>query len=253
MSAAPFYDDGEVTIWCADLRTVPASELAEVAACVVTSPPYNVGLAYDGDDQGDTLPWDAYWRLADAAAQVMARALLAGGRAWVNTAVSVPEIPGHTRAGLANGGCWWLGDGRMIWSSVRAWSWSTRCRGPRCALGLRVGYVAVVEGMRWGEVAGLRVGHVDFVARTLVVRKTIVRGRRGAIGTGEPKSAAGGARGRRRRRSWACSKRTWRLRASTCQTSTHCSSRPPLEVSCATPTGCAVAGIRRRWLRASAG
>jgi integrase len=52
-------------------------------------------------------------------------------------------------------------------------------------------YVAVVEGMRWGEVAGLRVGHVDFVARTLAVRETIVRGRRGAIGVGEPKSAAG--------------------------------------------------------------
>jgi integrase len=52
-------------------------------------------------------------------------------------------------------------------------------------------YVAVVEGMRWGEVAGLRVGHLDFQARTLTVRETVVRGRRGAIGFGEPKSAAG--------------------------------------------------------------
>ena len=41
----PFYDDGTVTIWCADVREVPLSELAESAACVVTSPPSNVGLA----------------------------------------------------------------------------------------------------------------------------------------------------------------------------------------------------------------
>jgi site-specific DNA-methyltransferase (adenine-specific) len=89
----PFYDDGTVTIWCADLRDVPASELAEAAACVVTSPPYNVGLVYDGDDQGDALAWDTYWRLADTAADLMGRALVRGGRAWVNTAVSVPEVP----------------------------------------------------------------------------------------------------------------------------------------------------------------
>jgi integrase len=52
-------------------------------------------------------------------------------------------------------------------------------------------YVAVVEGMRWGEIAGLRVGHLDFAANTLTVRETVVRGRRGTIGFGEPKSAAG--------------------------------------------------------------
>jgi DNA modification methylase len=90
----PFYDDGQITLYCADLRAVPASELAEAAACVVTSPPYNVGLGYDGDDRGDALGWDEYWRLADAAADLMARALVPGGRVWVNTAVSVPETPG---------------------------------------------------------------------------------------------------------------------------------------------------------------
>jgi site-specific DNA-methyltransferase (adenine-specific) len=89
----PFYDDGQVTIWCADVRDVPASALAESVACVVTSPPYNVGLAYDGDDQADTLVWAEYWRLADAVSVVMARALVPGGRVWVNTAVSVPETP----------------------------------------------------------------------------------------------------------------------------------------------------------------
>jgi site-specific DNA-methyltransferase (adenine-specific) len=133
----PFYDDGTVTIWCADLRDVPGSELAEAAVCVVTSPPYNVGLAYDGDDQGDALAWDAYWRLADTAADLMGRALVHGGRAWVNTAVSVPEVPAadgpHSaraakrRVLLARG---WadaleLGGGLVLvdqvsWQSVRA-------------------------------------------------------------------------------------------------------------------------------------
>jgi site-specific DNA-methyltransferase (adenine-specific) len=89
---SPFYDDGTVTILCADLRDVPLSELAETAACVVTSPPYNVGLAYDAE-ASDRLAWDAYWRLADTAAHLMARALVPRGRAWVNTAVSVPHSP----------------------------------------------------------------------------------------------------------------------------------------------------------------
>jgi integrase len=40
-------------------------------------------------------------------------------------------------------------------------------------------------------VAGLRVGRVDVEARTLAVVETIVRGRRGAVGVGEPKSDAG--------------------------------------------------------------
>jgi integrase len=42
-----------------------------------------------------------------------------------------------------------------------------------------------------GEVAGLRVSHLDFAARTLTITETVVRGRRGLIGFGEPKSAAG--------------------------------------------------------------
>jgi site-specific DNA-methyltransferase (adenine-specific) len=82
----PFYDDGQVTLYCADVRDV--EDLADVAAAVVTSPPYNVGLDYDAGT--DTLPWPDYWSLAYRAAEVMADALVPGGRAWVNTAVSVP-------------------------------------------------------------------------------------------------------------------------------------------------------------------
>lgn len=52
-------------------------------------------------------------------------------------------------------------------------------------------YLGTVDGLRWGEVAGLRVSHLDFAARTLTITETVVRGRRGLIGFGEPKSAAG--------------------------------------------------------------
>jgi integrase len=55
-------------------------------------------------------------------------------------------------------------------------------------------YLGAVEGLRWGEVAGLRVGQVDVEARTIAVVETIVRGRKGAVGVGEPKSDAGGGR-----------------------------------------------------------
>src|SRR5919109_1589441 len=50
-------------------------------------------------------------------------------------------------------------------------------------------YLGTVDGLRWGEVAGLRVRQLDFTARTLAVVETVVRGRRGAVGFGEPKSA----------------------------------------------------------------
>jgi DNA modification methylase len=85
----PFYEDDHVTLFCADVRD-PALALAldGLAAAVVTSPPYNVGVDYHGAD--DTLPWPEYWSLADSAAGLVYRALVPGGRAWVNTAVSVP-------------------------------------------------------------------------------------------------------------------------------------------------------------------
>ena len=62
----PYFDDGQVTIYCADVRDVV---LSEVAAAVVTSPPYNARVAYLG--YGDALPWPDYLRLAAGAAEVM--------------------------------------------------------------------------------------------------------------------------------------------------------------------------------------
>ena len=52
-------------------------------------------------------------------------------------------------------------------------------------------YLGTVDGLRWGEVAGLRIGHLDLEAQTLSVTETVVRGRRGTVGFGEPKSTAG--------------------------------------------------------------
>jgi DNA modification methylase len=82
----PYYDDGQVVIYCADLRDLTAAEIGE-AACVVTSPPYNVGVAYD--TAGDSLPDSEYRALADSAATLMGRSLRAThGRAWVNVGIA---------------------------------------------------------------------------------------------------------------------------------------------------------------------
>jgi site-specific DNA-methyltransferase (adenine-specific) len=85
----PFYDDDQVTLYCADFRAFDVE--AESAAAVVTSPPYNVGLAYDAGN--DALDWTAYWDMAGDVADLMAVALASGGRSWVNTAVAVPGQP----------------------------------------------------------------------------------------------------------------------------------------------------------------
>ena len=52
-------------------------------------------------------------------------------------------------------------------------------------------YLGAVTGLRWGEVAGLRVERVDTEAGTVAVVETIVRGRKGSVGIGLPKSEAG--------------------------------------------------------------
>jgi DNA modification methylase len=86
VSVVPFYDDGQVTLYCADFGAVEVP--GGSVAAVVTSPPYNVGLDYDDGD--DSLDWPAYWALAADAAAAAADALVEGGRVWLNTAVSVP-------------------------------------------------------------------------------------------------------------------------------------------------------------------
>jgi integrase len=47
-----------------------------------------------------------------------------------------------------------------------------------------------VLGLRWGEVAGLRVGNVDVLRKTVTIAEQVTRGRGGAGDIGPPKSAA---------------------------------------------------------------
>ena len=52
-------------------------------------------------------------------------------------------------------------------------------------------YIAVELGLRWGEVAGVRVCDVDFRAKQFVVFEQRTRGRKGVMVTRRPKSEAG--------------------------------------------------------------
>lgn len=96
MTIAPYYDDGTITLYCTDATNLADCVGDALAAAAVTSPPYNVGLTYEGDPTGDTLAWHDYRHLAVTTADAIAAALVRGGRAWVNTAVSVPEHPRTT-------------------------------------------------------------------------------------------------------------------------------------------------------------
>jgi integrase len=51
-------------------------------------------------------------------------------------------------------------------------------------------WLGAVLGLRWGEVAGLRVGRLDLLRGTLTVSEQVTRGRNGVSALGEPKSAA---------------------------------------------------------------
>jgi site-specific DNA-methyltransferase (adenine-specific) len=133
-----YYDDGQVVIYHADVRELSADEIGS-AACVVTSPPYNVGVAYQGWD--DSLPDPDYQRLAVTASGLI-RDVLArlDGRAWVNVGVSRLHtwLDALQTAGLAERHvvCWDYG----IATSDTAWgSWQSPS-----APHLRHGWEAVI-------------------------------------------------------------------------------------------------------------
>lgn len=115
----------------------------ESAAAVVTSPPYNAGIAYDDDPTGDQMPWDEYQAMANAVMANAARVLIDGGRAWINVTPSVPVV--------ARGPGWHSGQTTAervslidIWSQAAALAglnyrdtvcWGTPGRGPGTAWG----------------------------------------------------------------------------------------------------------------------
>lgn len=138
----PYYEDADVAIYHADARTewpVPAGS----TSCVVTSPPYNVGLEYD--EHHDVMAWDGprgYRTLAGSVCFEIHRALLDGGRAWLNVTPVVPTspIPAGDHAGRGTNprvsllGIWTHAleaKGLGIWDYI---AWPTP-RGPGCAWG----------------------------------------------------------------------------------------------------------------------
>lgn len=76
-----------------DARHLPLAD--ESVDCIVTSPPYNVGLSYVGVD--DHLEWNAYVELAGDATREMARVLVPGGRVWLNVSQTTNQLGEHGR------------------------------------------------------------------------------------------------------------------------------------------------------------
>lgn len=84
--------DAELLVRFGDARKLPLSD--ESVHCIVTSPPYGVGIEYA--DYKDIPPTeDAYNDLVMSSAAEMERVLVPGGKAWVNVMPSVP-LPGRS-------------------------------------------------------------------------------------------------------------------------------------------------------------
>lgn len=111
------------------LRTLPA----ESVACVVSSPPYNVGITYEGSS--DALSWPDYWHRAKDVAHELFRVADSGARLWWNIVPTAADTAGH-RESLLHG--WssifaeagWRYRDLIAWTSARgagtAWgSWES--------------------------------------------------------------------------------------------------------------------------------
>jgi DNA modification methylase len=78
-----------------DARRLPVRTSS--VACVVTSPPYNLSVPYEGC--GDRMPWPAYWELIHRSCREMARVLVPGGRVWLNVMRAEPDRTGQSIRG----------------------------------------------------------------------------------------------------------------------------------------------------------
>jgi modification methylase len=95
----PLYAGDGVTIWQGDARALPLAD--ESAHLIVTSPPYNARVPYDG--YGDWLPWEEYWHgLIEPSLRECYRVLVHGGRIAINVANVVRcDVPQPGRNGRA--------------------------------------------------------------------------------------------------------------------------------------------------------
>lgn len=88
------YDDGQAQVWHGDARALPLAD--ESVHLIVTSPPYNARINYDGYE--DWLPWDEYWHgLIEPSLRGCFRVLVHGGRIAVNIGNVMRQEDGWVR------------------------------------------------------------------------------------------------------------------------------------------------------------
>ena len=92
--------------------------------CIVTSPPYNVGIEYAG--YHDRKPWMEYLKLATDACNEMARVLVPGGRVWLNVPAAIPFFNAEMkatpwRAAVADVWSSRLGEAGLSYRDTIAW------------------------------------------------------------------------------------------------------------------------------------
>lgn len=86
----PYFADQAATLYLGDAVEVLRELPAESVHCVVTSPPYNVGMPYG---VGDSVAWDIYDELATQVCAELYRVAVPAARVWINVAPSV-SAPG---------------------------------------------------------------------------------------------------------------------------------------------------------------
>lgn len=136
----PYYDDGQITIYCGDATLILHELGSRDVACTVTSPPYNVEIEYA--DHVDVMPWTDYNMMAVDVCRGIAR-VQPHGRTWVNVTPIVPTTPiaAGDHSGRSSNGrtslmtTWDLAlaaGGHETWDYV---AWATPGRGPGCSWG----------------------------------------------------------------------------------------------------------------------
>lgn len=90
-------DERWVTSWRMDAKDLREKVAEESIDCIVTSPPYNVGVQYP--EYSDDLTWPAYRMMVRQVCGAMFDVAKPGCRVWVNVQPTVPEVVGEPSKG----------------------------------------------------------------------------------------------------------------------------------------------------------